>query len=251
MEKFFDAGSLTPEERVKGLKAGLRTGDLMPVFCGAGGSMQGIDLLLDGLADYLPPAGETAGETATNAKGEAVELKVDADGPLAAIVFKTIADPFVGKLSYFKVISGKLSADSQAVNARTGETERISKVMIVRGGKQEDTPSVAAGDIGAVAKLAGVITGDTLTSQANPLTLAPIVFPAACLSMAVKPKNKGDEDKIVAGLNRLAEEDPTIRYEQNHETHELILSGLGEQHLDVVVSKLKTKFGVDVEPLGA
>ncbi len=246
MEKFFDAGSLTPEERARGLKDGLRSGELMPVFCGAGGSVQGIDLLLDGLQEYLPPAAEIGAERATDAKGETVELSVSDDGPLAAIVFKTIADPFIGKLSYFKVVSGKLTSDSQVVNARTGSAERIGKVLVVRGGKQEDAPYIGAGDIGAVGKLAGAVTGDTLTSQSRPLTLEPIAFPAACLSMAVSPKNKGDEDKIVAGLGRLAEEDPTIRYEQNHETHELILSGLGEQHLDVVASKLKNKFGVDV-----
>lgn len=246
MERFFDAGSLTPEERARGLKTGLRSGELMPVFCGTGGAMQGIDLLLDGICRYLPSAAEAAGETATDAQGKPVELHAQDDGPLAAVVFKTIADPFVGKLSYFKVVSGKLTADSQVVNARTQSMERIGKVVLVRGGKQEDTSSVGAGDIGAVAKLAGVVTGDTLTSQQNPLTLKSIDFPAACLSMAVRPKNKGDEDKIVAGLGRLSEEDPTIRYEQNHETHELILSGLGEQHLDVVASKLKNKFGVDV-----
>ncbi len=246
MEKFFESGTLTPEERAKGLKIGLRSGELMPVFCGAGATVQGIDTLLDGLTEYLPSAQEAAGETATDAQGEEVALKADENGPLAAIVFKTIADPFVGKLSYFKVVSGKLTADSSVVNARTGGVERIGKVMIVRGGKQEEVAAVGAGDIGAVAKLAGVGTGDTLTSQQNPLTLRGIDFPVACLSMAVKPKNKGDEEKIVSGLGRLAEEDPTIRYEQNNETKELILSGLGEQHLDVVASKLKAKFGVEV-----
>ena len=198
------------------------------------------------MVQLAPSAAEAGGETAKDASGAEVALQVEESGPLAAIVFKTIADPFIGKLSYFKVVSGKIAADTPLVNARTGEAERISKVLMVRGGKQEDTAAVSAGDIGAIPKLASVVTGDTLTSPGKVLTLEGIDFPRPCLSMAVKPKNKGEEDKIVAGLNRLAEEDPTISQHMDPQTHEQILSGLGEQHLDVIVSKLKNKFGVDV-----
>ena len=175
-----------------------------------------------------------------------MELSVNNDAAAAAIVFKTIADPFVGKLSYFKVISGKLSADTPLVNMRTGNTERITKVMTIKGKKTEDTAYIGAGDIGVAAKLSGVNTGDTLSSPARKVILDGIDYPAPCLSMAVEPKTKGDEEKVAQGIMRLCEEDPTIKFVTNHETHQMIVSGLGEQHLDVIVSKLKSKYGVDV-----
>ena len=163
------------------------------------------------------------------------------------MVFKTIVDPFVGKLLYFKVISGKVCADSSLLNMRTGATEKIGKVYVATGKKQEEVPCIAAGDIGAVAKLASTNTGDTLCSPARPVVLPGVSYEEPSLSMAVYAKNKGDEEKIAFGLGRLMEEDPTISVVNNQETHEMILSGLGEQHLDVVVSKLKSKFGVDVK----
>ncbi|MBQ4062186.1 MAG: elongation factor G, partial [Christensenellaceae bacterium] len=152
----------------------------------------------------------------------------------------------VGKLSYFKVVSGTMKPDCQLINSRTGNAERVGKLLIPCGKKQEDTQSVVAGDIGAVAKLAGTMTGDTLSAQNRPVTLKPVNFPHPTLSMAVKPKSKGDIEKISSGLNRLAEEDPTISVENNAETKQLVLSGLGEQHLDVICSKLRSKFGVDM-----
>ncbi|OJU15908.1 MAG: elongation factor G [Clostridiales bacterium 43-6] len=246
MEKFFGGEAFTAEEILKGLSEGVASGDIAPVYCGAGLSTDAVDLLLDGIVKIAPAAAEGAGETAKDATGKEVKLTAEDNGPLAAIVFKTIADPFVGKLSYFKVASGKLSADSHVINARTGENERINKVMIIKAGKQEETPYIGAGDIGAVAKLGDVATGDTLTDPSKPLTLEGISFPDPSLSMAMYPKAKGDEEKIASGLARLMEEDPSISYVQNVETHELVVSGLGEQHLDVVVSKLKSKFGVEV-----
>ena len=246
MEKFFAGETFTPEEILKGLSEGIASGDIAPVYCGAGQDSEGVDLLLDGIVKIVPSAYEAAAETAKDASGKDVKLTVDDNGTLAAIVFKTIADPFVGKLSYFKVISGKMSADAHVVNARTGANERVGKVMFIRAAKQEETAYIGAGDIGAVAKLGDVITGDTLTDAAKPLTLEGVTFPAPSLSMAVHPKAKGDEEKITAGLVRLIEEDPSISFIQNAETHEQVLSGLGEQHLDVVISKLKAKFGVEV-----
>ncbi len=247
MEKFFADEPFTPEEIIKGLNLGVRSGDVCPVFCGSGLNLEGVDVLLDGIHYLAPSAAEHGAETAENDKGEKVEVKVDENGPLAAVVFKTIADPFVGKLSYFKVISGKVEADMQIYNPRTGSTEKIPKVFTVKGAKQEETPSVPAGDIGAVAKVGGLHTGDTMCSPGNILKLAPVDFPAPCISMAVKPKKKGEEEKIVSGLNKLMGEDPTISQHANSETHEQILCGLGEQHLDVIISKLRSKYGVEVE----
>lgn len=246
MEKFFEGEEFTPEETIKGLKAGVADGSLYPVFGCSGYNLDAVDILLDGICD-IAPAASVLTETAEDENGELVEVKCDSEAPLAAICFKTIADPFVGKMSFFKVVSGVLKSDSQVVNMRTGESERMGKVVFVKGAKQEDAQSVTAGDIGIVTKLAGVKTGDTLCAPSRKLTLEKVEFPDPCLSMAVKVRKKGEEDKVAAGLARLMEEDPTISFVINKETREQVLSGLGEQHLDVIVSKLKSKFGVEVD----
>ena len=238
MEKFFMEEPFTAEEIKNGLCAGIAGGSIYPVFACAGLTGEAVDQLLDCIVDYAPTAADNAGEG---------DLKCDENGDLAAICFKTVADPFVGKMSFFKVVSGKITPDAPAFCARTGETERMGKIITVRGGKQEDAAAIPAGDIGAVTKLAGFKTGDTLCSAKNPVELAPINFPAPCLSMAVKTRKKGEEEKVTSGLVRLAEEDQTISYVTNSETREQVLSGLGEQHLDVIVSKLKSKFGVEVD----
>lgn len=246
MEKFFEGEEFTPEETIKGLKAGVADGSLYPVFGCSGYNLDAVDILLDGICD-IAPAASVLTETAEDENGDLVEVKCDSEAPLAAICFKTIADPFVGKMSFFKVVSGVLKSDSQVVNMRTGESERMGKVVFVKGAKQEDAQSVPAGDIGIVTKLAGVKTGDTLCAPSRKLTLEKVEFPEPCLSMAVKVRKKGEEDKVAAGLARLMEEDPTISFVINKETREQVLSGLGEQHLDVIVSKLKSKFGVEVD----
>lgn len=246
MEKFFEGEEFTPEETIRGLKAGVADGSLYPVFGCSGYNLDAVDILLDGICD-IAPAASVLTETAEDENGELVEVKCDSEAPLAAICFKTIADPFVGKMSFFKVVSGVLKSDSQVVNMRTGESERMGKVVFVKGAKQEDAQSVPAGDIGIVTKLAGVKTGDTLCAPSRKLTLEKVEFPEPCLSMAVKVRKKGEEDKVAAGLARLMEEDPTISFVINKETREQVLSGLGEQHLDVIVSKLKSKFGVEVD----
>ncbi|MEG1551704.1 MAG: elongation factor G, partial [Oscillospiraceae bacterium] len=158
-----------------------------------------------------------------------------------------IADPFVGKMSFVKVASGKITSDTPAYNTRTGETDRMGKLVFAKGGKQEETSSIIAGDIGVITKLSGLKTGDTLSSAKKPLTLKGLNSPEPCLSMAVKARKKGEEEKVAAGLLKLMDEDRTIRFFTNHETKEQILSGLGEQHLDVIITKLKTKFGVEVD----
>jgi len=246
MEKYFSGEEFTPDELIMGLATGVRRGEIAPVFCGSAQELEAIDQLLNGLMWLAPWAETVAGETGVDPAGNAVELKVNEDAATVATVFKTVVDPFVGKLLYFKVISGKVTADSTLLNMRTGATEKIGKVFYVRGKKQEEATAIVAGDIGAVAKLATTNTGDTLCSPVRPVMLPGVAFDRPCLSMAVYAKNKGEEEKVAQGLARLSEEDPTISMDQNTETREMILSGLGEQHLDVVVSKLKSKFGVDV-----
>lgn len=243
LEKFFDEEAFTAEEILTGLAKGVAKGEIFPVFACAGLNMDAVDLLLECVVAIAPKASEHAGEKTT----EGEDLPCDEEGPLAAICFKTIADPFVGKMSFFKVVSGKITPDTPAYNARTGESERMGKIITLRGIKQEDTASIPAGDIGVVTKLSGINTGDTLCGPKKVIHLEGVPFPAPYLSMAVKVRKKGEEDKVAAGLARLVEEDPTINYFNNSETREQVLSGLGEQHLDVVVSKLKSKFGVEVD----
>ena len=246
MEKFFEGEAFTHEETLKGLCAGVADGSISPVFAVAGLTCMGADQLLNALAWVAPNAKDNAGETAKNENGDEVKIACDANGPLAAICFKTIADPFVGKMSFFKVVSGKLSGDVTAYNMRTGENEKMGKIVTVKGAKQEDAKEIPAGDIGVVTKLGGVKTGDTLCDPKNKVELAGVDFPKPCLSMAVFANKKGEEEKVAQGLQKLMEEDPTITFALNKETRQQVLSGMGEQHLDVVVSKLKSKFGVEV-----
>ena len=245
-EKFFSGEQFTRDEIIKGIHNGVHTGAITPVLCGSAATLEGIDMLLDSLVDHLPSAWEAGSETAQDASGEPIEIACTDEAPLAAYIFKTVADPFVGKLSYFKVVSGKLSGEVAPVNSRTGEQERLGKLIYMTGKKQEDTAFITAGDIGAVTKLSGAVTGDTLCDPKKIVSFERVEFPEPCLSMAVKVKNKGDEGKVAQGMQRLIEEDPSIGFEQNAETHQQVISGLGEQHLDVIVSKLKSKFGVDI-----
>ncbi len=242
-EKYFSGEQFTHEELVKGIQDGIKSGGITPVYCGSAVTMEGIDLLMNGIASLLPSAAEAASEVGTNGQND-VTVKCDENGPLVALVFKTVADPFVGKLSYVKVISGKLTAGVDAVNMNDGESVKIGKLITLRGKKQEDAPYIGAGDIGAVAKLEAN-TGDTLCVGIS-VALPKAVFDAPCYSMAILPKAKGDESKISQGIARLLEEDGSLGFSNNAETHQQIISGLGDQHLDVVISKLKAKFGVDV-----
>ncbi len=241
MEKYFAGEEFTKEEILKGLKSGVKTGDICPVFCGIQQTGDAVGILVDTITEILPAAGDV---TYTTTDGETKAIA--ANGETAISIFKTIADPFVGKLSYFKVLSGTLQGDTKLINARTGEEEKLSKLLCLKGGKSEDIKSLSAGDIGAVAKLGDVLTGDTLSTKGK-IAASNVEFPAPTLSMAIYPKAKGDEEKIATSLNRLTEEDPTIIVKHNKETKELILSALGEQHIDVIVSRLKSKFGAEVE----
>ena len=242
MEKYFEGEELTPEEKIRGLKSGVADGSIIPVFALSGLAETACDLLLDFLAEVCPAP---KSEYAADAGGEPIELTPDPNGPLAAVCFKTVADPFIGKLSYFKVISGKITAATPAYNACTGKEERMGKLVSVFGAKQTDISELSAGDIGAVTKLGGFATGDTLCSAGQVVTLDGVHVPSATYAMAVEVAKKGEEEKVASGLSRLCEEDPSLHFGVNNETHQQILSGLGEQHLDVAMARLKSKFGVE------
>lgn len=244
-EKYFSGQEFTPEEVIVGVSHGVKAGTIMPVFCGDALLMRGMEQFLDGIVWLLPSAAEKAAEIGTDVNDDPVELQVNEEAATAAICFKTIADPFVGKVSFLKCVSGKVEQDGILINMRTGGSEHICKVVLMRGKKQEDMRVIPAGDIGAVLKLSGTATGDTLCAPARKVTLDGVDYPNAPLRMAILPKQKGEEDKIAQAIFRLMEEDPTIGYENNVETHEMVISGLGEQHLDVVLSKLQNRYGVE------
>ncbi len=246
MEKFFGGEEFTPEEIRKGFRLGIADGSIVPVFCGSALNNQGIQPLMDAIIEYMPSPSDKPTFKAKKPNDDVVELKVSPAESLSALVFKTIADPFVGKISIFRVYSGTFKSDSVVYNSTTEKTEKTAQVFMLRGKKQVPVDKLIAGDIGAVAKLQFTNTNDTLCEQAKPVILDKIEFPEPALSLAVEPKAKGDEEKIGSGLNRLQDEDPTFKVNLNTETHQTIISGVGEQHLDVIVSKLKAKFGVSV-----
>ena len=245
MDKYFSGEQFTMLELIRGIHTGIRDGSITPVFCGSAANLEGLSLLGGAIVSMFPSAAEEIPEEGI-AGDDVVEIPCKADDPAVAYVFKTIADPFVGKLSYVKVAAGTLTPDTELVNMTTGQPEKLGKLLFVRGKKQEEVKSVTAGDICAVSKL-GANTCDTLCSPQRKVTLNKTEFPAPCYSMAVKTVGKGDEGKISQGMARLLEEDPTLSFVLNTETKEQVLSGLGEQHLDVTVAKLKNKFGVDVK----
>lgn len=245
MEKYFSGEPFTEVEALTGLLHGVVEGSVYPVFACSGYNVEGIDLLLNGIVNLGPNATSMTGEVAIDANGNEKKLPCDPNGPLAAICFKTIADPFVGKLSFVKVVSGQIKPDTPVYNARTGETERMGKLGIPYGGDIVDTDVITAGDIGIIMKLEKIKTGDTITDPKNPLTLKGLSHQRPCISKAITAVKKGDTEKIGQGINRLMEEDPTLDFHIDKETKDQILSGLGEQHLDVVIAKLKSKFGVN------
>ena len=247
MEKYFSGEKFTQEEIIQGFCAGIEEGLLIPVLAVAGATGAGVDQLLNGLVWTAPSAKSGAAEIASTPDGDATEIECDANGALAAICFKTVSDAFIGKLSFVKVVRGRLASDTPVLNMRTGENEKIGKIVTLIGGKQEEMKEITAGDIGVLTKLSSLKTGDTLSSPKEQVILEPVAAPKPCLSMAVKVRKKGEEDKAAQGLYKLIEEDPSISYVTNKETREQVLSGMGEMHLDVIVSKLKNRFGIDVD----
>lgn len=248
MEKYLEEGDLSDEEIERGLHLASIAGKISLVVPVAAAKLIGVKEVLDAVVRFLPsPKDVPAVKGHIPGQETEVERASDESGPFSALVWKTMADPYVGKLTLFRVYSGKFASNSACLNSSKGKVERIGQLYTVKGKTQEPVATVNAGDIGAVAKLADTLTGDTLCKQDDPVVFRAIAFPAPVYSVAVHPKTKGDEDKISSGLARLMEEDPTLKTERNAETSETILSGLGEVHLDVTTGKLKRKFGVDVE----
>jgi elongation factor G len=244
LDKFLEGNDLTPEEIRKGLALGIASGDLYPVFTVSSTRTTGIARLLDAIVEYFPtpadhPIKAMVGEKET-------ELKADPNGPLAVQAFKTTADPYVGKLSYLRVYSGTLKSDSHVWDANKGVDERTGHLFIVRGKHEEPVPELVAGDIGAVAKLAETLTGNTLTTKEQPVTQPPIVFPEPVFIVAQFPHSKADTEKMSAALARIVEEDPVLQVHRDLDTGETILAGLGESHVESACEKMKRKFGADV-----
>lgn len=247
MNKFFNGEEFTFDEIKKAIRKGVKDGTILPVYCGSALDNVGILSLMDGIGKYLPAPNEIT-EIARNMKtAEPTEIVQEENDTTAAIVFKTVADPYVGKMSYFRVYSGKVKADGTLYNPNKDTNEKIGKIYCVCGKKQSEVSEVAAGDIGVAVKLDKTKTGDTLCTNGKDIVLTGIEFPSPTLSMAVEPMTKGDEEKIANGLNRLTEEDPTFTITNNFETKQTIISGQGEQHIDIIVNKLKSKYGVSVK----
>jgi elongation factor G len=247
MEKFFEGEELTKEDILKGLKVGIAEGDVVPVFLGAAAPALGISLLLDNIVEFLPSPDKKIRVTGKTPKDEEVVYTADSNQPFAAQVYKTVTDPFMGTLSIFKILGGELTAGQAIKNGNTGKSEKYGQIYIMSGKKQILVDKLAAGDIGALAKLQHTVTGNTLCDENKPVVFPDIEFPEPCISLAVKAKKQGEEEKVFSGLNRLAEEDPSFRIEKSAETSDTLVSGLGELHLEVICKKLQNKFGVEAQ----
>lgn len=243
--KFLEEGQLSDEEMVMGLKLGVKKGQIVPVFATAAGKNFGVSCLMDALVEYAPSPLDMAETTGENPEGEPVTRKVDENAPFSALVFKTTADPFVGRMTVMRIFSGKVSNDTVVHNITKGRSEKLAHLFIPKGKGQDQVTEAGPGDIVAVAKLNVTQTNDTLCDEANPILLKPVEFPKPVFSVAVHPKAKGDEEKIGSGLYRLAEEDVTFTLHRDSVTAETIISGLGEAHVDMMIERLKRKFGVE------
>lgn len=247
MERYFAGESFTLEETYAALREGVANGDIVPVLCGSAYHKLGISSLMNAINAYFPAADSSDDFfIAKKADGTDARRKISVNDPLAALIFKTVADPYVGKLSYFKVFSGIMTPDTTVYNSVTNTNERIGKIYALVGKKQIEVEKLNAGDIGAVTKLVSTNTGDTLCSLNDKIIIDGIDFAKPNTSLAVVPKAKGDEDKISQGLSKLTDEDKTFAIENNTETHQMLIRGMGDQHIDILVSKLKNKFGVEV-----
>ena len=247
MEKFFAGEKFTEDEFRHGVHAGFREGKLHPIYCGSAYMNWGVDFLLNCISKDTPPAGKKPALEATLPDGGTQMVGCSIDDPLVAFCFKTISDPFVGKISIFKVNAGTLRANSTVYNATKGKDERIGGLFFLKGKEQITTDCITAGDIGAASKLANTDTNDTICDRARILEMPKIKFPKPCLSKSIVPTKKGDEDKIISGLTKLADEDHCFTVETNPETKQMVLSGIGDMQLKVLVSQLKNKYNVDCE----
>ena len=247
LEKYFSEGELSDEEIYNGLIEGCASGDIAPVMCGSALKVIGMRCFLEDVVECFPSPKYSIPQKAVDVKNnEEVFIGLDEEKPFSALVFKTIADPFVGKISLFRVITGKLNNEITVINSNKDKTEKLANIFFMRGKNQIPTKEVVAGDIAAVAKLQYTETGDTLCDINNKVVYDKMNFPKQNISMSVLPKSKGDEEKISASLQKLLEEDPTFKIERDNENAETIISGIGETHLEVIASKLKNKFGAEV-----
>ena len=246
MEKFFSGEDFTDEEFNNGLSHGIGSGDIVPVLACSSVKGDGITDVLEDFIKFVPKPADHEDYDAKNDDDEDIKIKVDPAGKPAAFVFKTIADPFLGKISLAKVISGTLKAGQEIYNSRAQKSEKLGSMFFMRGKQQGEAPVVEAGDIVAIAKLQFTKTGDTLCEKANIVKFPPIKFPAPALYLAIEPKDKGEDEKVGTGLHKLMEEDPSFVLERNVETHQSLLGGQGEIQLNIITSKLKDKFGVEV-----
>ncbi len=248
LEKYLEGEALSDEEVNRGLRQGVLTGKIVPVLCAASTKNLGLQPLLNLIKQYLPsPLDQRELKGHLPNSEEEVSRKPSPNEPLSAFVFKTLADPYVGRINYFRVYSGLVKPDSQIYNATKGAAERFGQIFSMRGKSQITMEEVVTGDIACVAKLQETATGDTLCDRSKPIVFPPLAFPEPVISFAVVPKTKGDEDKVMSGLSRFLEEDPTFRLERRAETKQTVISGLGELHLEIIVSRLAQKFGVDVD----
>ena len=244
MDRFFEGDDFTYAEMIKGLHQGVKELSMFPVLCGSGVNCLGSLMLMDHIIDLLPNPMEGNYHKATTGDGKVEEFVVSPGGVPSAFVWKTVSDQY-GKYSFIKVLSGEINGDTTLVNARTGETEKLGRLYAMCGKKSTEVKHLTCGDIGAIGKMDKVKTGDTLCDPRKVVALKGLPYAQPCYSMAIAPKIKGQEEKVGTGLNRLNEEDPSFTLVNNAETHQLVLSGSGDQQLDVLVSKLKTRFGVD------
>ncbi|UCC65367.1 MAG: elongation factor G [Anaerolineae bacterium] len=245
--KYLEGEELTTEEIKAGLKAGIQARDIVPVFCTASTASRGIQPLLDAIIAYAPSPVDAGAITAQSpVTDEEESLAPNEAAPLAALVFKTTADPFVGKLSYFRVFSGGISSDTRVVNGRTSQEERIGQILVMRGKEQLPVDKLAPGDIGAVAKLSDTLTGDTLCDRGHPLRLPGVEFPNPLYAVAVSPKTQADSAKLNTVLTRVVEEDPSMRWYNEPTTRQTILAGMGDAHIDIAVRRMARKFSLDV-----
>ncbi len=246
--KYLDGETLTDEEITSCLKQGIKERKIIPILCGSATINLGIEPLLDFVCEYLPSPAEMPPVTAKNVKTSSEELvKNSIDSPFSAFVFKTVADPYVGNLTYFRVYSGKLSEDSNIYNSLKSVDNKVGKIYKMQGKNQHSIPEVCAGDIAAVAKLKNTTTGDTLCDKDNPVSFEKIEYPEPIMLLAISPKTKGDEDKLSTAISRIIDEDPTVKVYRDENTGETILAGMGESHLEVIINTMESKFGVEVE----
>ena len=245
MEHFFEAGTLTDEELTSGLRSATLAGKLFPLVCTSAVANVGVPQLLDAIVDCLPSPIDRP-FVGRDAAGAEVPCAADDQRPLSMVVWKTIADPFAGRITMFRVVSGTVKADSTVQNRSKDAPERLGHLVLLQGKTQINVPEIKAGDLGAVAKLKDTLTNNVLGDKSSTVTFPPIAFPEPVLAYAIEPKTRGDEDKISTSMHRLEEEDPAVRYSRDPQTKELLLSGQGQLHIEVTVAKLKRRFGVDV-----